>query len=178
MIKKSLLFITLTFIMVLSSLPMTAFADGAKKPNRNKSDSSHSSSCEIKDHGPEPYTLKLDELANSNTNFRAAVWTGDLLQLTIMSIEPHSEIGLEEHSDTDHFFYIVEGTGLVQMGAKDAKLNKKDIGPGSGIFVPKGKWHNIINNGSNPLKVLVVYAPPQHDHGTVHKTKAEAEIEP
>jgi len=172
-LKKALLSITLVLAIIMSVFPVNAYADGAKNPDRNKSDvSSH----KPKDHGPEPYTLNIAELASLNKNFREAVWTGDLLQLIVMSIEPEGEIGLEEHSDTDHFFYVVEGTGLVEMGEKDTNVHySKPIEPGSGIFVPKGEWHNIINKGSKPLKILVIYAPPHHEHGTVHKTKAEAE---
>jgi len=161
--KKSFLSIALALLMIVS-IPMTALADGAKNPDKRK------------DHGPEPYTLNLAELAKMNTHFREAVWTGDLLQLVLMSLQPQEEIGLEEHSDTDHFFYVVEGTGIIQMGEKDTNINySESIAPGCGIFVPKGEWHNIINNGSTPLKILVLYAPPHHEHGTVHKTKAEAE---
>jgi len=62
------------------------------------------------------------------------------------------------------------------MGPEDTNINySKSIEPGCGIFVPKGEWHNFINNGSDPLKLLVLYAPPHHDHGIVHATKAEAE---
>lgn len=32
----------------------------------------------------------------------------------------------------------------------------------------------ISNTGSIPLKVYVIYAPPEHPYGTVHGTKAIA----
>ena len=165
MLKKLILSIILVLSMIVS-IPMIALADGAKNPDK----------YEPKDHGPEPYTLDLAELAKTSKNFREAVWTGDLLQLVLMSLKPQEEIGLEKHDDTDHFFYVVEGTGIIQMGEEDTNIKySKSIAPGSGIFVPKGEWHNIINDGSKPLKILVLYAPPHHEHGTVHKTKAEAE---
>ena len=42
-------------------------------------------------------------------------------------------------------------------------------------MIPAGKWHNIINAGNTPLKVYVIYAPPEHPKGTVHPTKADVE---
>lgn len=42
------------------------------------------------------------------------------------------------------------------------------------IFVPAGKWHNIVNKGDKPLKLYSIYAPAEHPHGTVHKTQQEA----
>ncbi|MNE69886.1 Cupin domain protein [compost metagenome] len=42
------------------------------------------------------------------------------------------------------------------------------------ILIPAGKWHNLTNLGTTPLKVYVIYAPPEHPYGTVHETKADA----
>jgi mannose-6-phosphate isomerase-like protein (cupin superfamily) len=52
---------------------------------------------------------------------------------------------------------------------------KKPIKPGSGVFIPAGTWHNIVNTGDTPLKLFTVYAPPHHPHGTVHETKEIAD---
>ena len=35
--------------------------------------------------------------------------------------------------------------------------------------------HNLINTGTEPLKLFTVYSPPQHAAGTVHATKMEAD---
>jgi mannose-6-phosphate isomerase-like protein (cupin superfamily) len=45
---------------------------------------------------------------------------------------------------------------------------------GYAIMIPAGKWHNVTNIGNVPLKVYVIYAPPEHPFGTVHETKADA----
>jgi len=132
----------------------------------------------LADHGPEPYSVKLSRVAKKNPNYRAAVWTGKELQLTVMSIPRQGEIGLEMHGDTDQFIYIVEGSGTVQMGPARDKLNySAPVTRGSGVFVPLGTWHNIVNGGCGDLKVFTVYAPPHHPHGTVHKTKAIADAQ-
>ena len=36
---------------------------------------------------------------------------------------------------------------------------------------------NLINIGCTPLKLYSIYAPPEHPHGTVHKTKEDAEMD-
>lgn len=43
------------------------------------------------------------------------------------------------------------------------------------IFVPTGTWHNVVNKGRCPLKLYSIYTPPHHLHGTVHRTKADAD---
>ena len=45
------------------------------------------------------------------------------------------------------------------------------------IMIPAGKWHNITNVGNRPIKVYVVYAPPEHPKGTIHETKADAQAD-
>ncbi|NMA53071.1 MAG: cupin domain-containing protein, partial [Peptococcaceae bacterium] len=64
---------------------------------------------------------------------------------------------------------------LVQMGyRRDAMNLQANVSDDDAIIVPAGIWHNIINKGNVPLKLYSIYAPPQHPHGTIHKTKAEA----
>ena len=43
------------------------------------------------------------------------------------------------------------------------------------IVVPAGVWHNVVNTGSEDLKLYSLYSPPEHPDGTVHVTKADAE---
>ena len=50
----------------------------------------------------------------------------------------------------------------------------RDVEDDYAIFVPAGKWHNIVNKGDKPLKLYSIYAPAEHPHGTVHKTQQEA----
>lgn len=130
----------------------------------------------MKDQGPKPYVVNIEQETVDNENFRTALWTGSFLQTTLMSIEPGSEIGLEVHHDTDQFLRVEAGIGLVQMGDSAESLDfEQNIEHDDAIFVPTGKWHNITNTGDTPLKVYSIYAPAHHPHGTVHATKAEAD---
>ncbi|MEW9121059.1 MAG: cupin domain-containing protein [Thermotaleaceae bacterium] len=133
-------------------------------------------SDKIKDYGPYPYVVNIEEATKENHTFRTALWTGTYLQLTLMSIGVGEDIGLEMHPDVDQFIRIEEGEGLVQMGDAKHNLNfVKKVYDDFAIFVPAGKWHNLTNTGHKPLKVYSIYAPPEHPRGTVHETKAIAE---
>ena len=46
---------------------------------------------------------------------------------------------------------------------------------GTGVIVPAGARHNVINRGSAPLKLYTLYGPPEHKDGITQSTKAEAE---
>lgn len=129
---------------------------------------------ELKDVGPNPFTLDIEEATKENNNFRTTLWTGDLMQLTVMSIPVGGDVGLEVHGDTDQFLRLEQGKGRVEMGPTETEVTfTQDVEDDWAIIVPKGVWHNIINTGSEPMKLYSLYAPPHHPHGTVHATQAD-----
>ena len=105
-----------------------------------------------------------------NHDFRRVLYTGRHIQLVLMSLEPGEEIGEEVHESTDQFFRVEEGRGETVIDGRASP-----IGSGMALLIPAGARHNIRNTGQKPLKVYTLYAPPQHEDGTVHHTRAEAE---
>lgn len=129
----------------------------------------------LKDYGPNPLVIDISEATEKNNAFRSALWTGNHLQVTLMSIKPSEDIGLELHRDTDQFIRVEEGRGIVKMGKTKDKLDfQVNIKEDMAIIVPAGTWHNVVNTGNKPLKVYSIYAPPHHPKDTIHMTKADA----
>jgi len=144
-----------------------------EKENAPRSDAFNE--ADIKDYGPNPFTVNIAKVARQNKTYRTALWTGKHFQVTVMSINVGDDIGLEVHPATDQFIRIEEGQGLVQMGDSKDKLDfRAEVYDDYAIMIPAGKWHNLTNTGNKPLKIYVIYAPPEHPHGTVHETKAMA----
>lgn len=128
----------------------------------------------FKDYGPKPYLVNIDQSTKENNNFRTALWTGDYLQVTLMSINVGDDIGLEIHSDTDQFIRIEDGRGIVKMGKYKENMDfQASVENDFAIMIPAGTWHNIINTGNKPLKVYSIYAPPHHKHGVIHVYKED-----
>jgi mannose-6-phosphate isomerase-like protein (cupin superfamily) len=129
----------------------------------------------LKDYGPGPLVFDIEKATEQNDTYRTALWTGDHLQLTLMSIGVGGDIGVEMHPDIDQFIRIEQGRGLVRMGYQRDNLNMQaEVTEGDAIIVPAGTWHNVVNTGNIPLKLYSIYAPPKHPYGTIQKTKAEA----
>ncbi|PAF36007.1 cupin [Terribacillus saccharophilus] len=130
---------------------------------------------QIHDHGNSPHVVDIEQATENNRFFRTAIWTGKHLQVTLMSIRPGEDIGLERHPNVDQFLRIESGHGLVQMGPRKDNLQYQQyVQDDYAIFVPAGTWHNVINAGRTPLKLYTIYAPPEHPYGTVHRTKQDA----
>lgn len=45
------------------------------------------------------------------------------------------------------------------------------------IIVPAGTQHQFVTVGDQPLEVITIYSPAEHDPRTVHKTKEEGDKE-
>jgi mannose-6-phosphate isomerase-like protein (cupin superfamily) len=103
-----------------------------------------------------------------NKDFRRVLFTGENMQLVVMTLGPGEDIGEEVH-DVDQFFRFEKGTGKVIIN--ETEYNVKD---GSSVIIPAGSTHNIINDGSGSLHMYTIYAPPHHKDGTRHTTKEEA----
>ena len=155
-------------------VPYTTLFDEMNHDSRLDSSQLEMSNNQIvlKDYGPKPLVVNIDNASKQNNNFRTGLWTGGHLQVTLMSINVGDDIGLEVHPDTDQFIRIEDGQGLVKMGRSkdnlDFEANARDD---FAIMIPAGVWHNVINTGNKPLKVYAIYAPPEHPHGVVHVTK-------
>src|SRR5689334_16854438 len=111
------------------------------------------------------------KLTKDNTLFRAELITGEYCQVVLMNIPAHGEIGTEVH-DVDQLLIFLEGTGeaVLEGGIRTIK-------PGDLVFVPAGTEHNFLNRGTGDLKLFTIYSPPEHEPGTAHRTKAEADKE-
>ena len=59
--------------------------------------------------------------------------------------------------------------------SEDAVSEHGKVSADMAILVPAGTWHNFVNNGTEDLKLYSLYSPAEHDPGTIHVTKAEAD---
>lgn len=118
----------------------------------------------------------IEEATTANDTFRTVLFTGERLQLTVMSLEPGEEIGVEMHDHLDQFIRIEEGTGRVTFGPSEHEIAEThEVEDDWAVIIPGGTWHNVINTGDGTLKLYSIYTPPEHPDGTVHATKAEAD---
>lgn len=117
----------------------------------------------------------IEEATTGNTYFREVLFTGATMQLTVMSLKPGEEIGVEMHDHRDQFIRVESGRATVTMGpSEDEVAETHHLEDDWAVVVPGGTWHNVINNGDAELKLYSIYAPPEHPDGTVHETKADA----
>ena len=116
------------------------------------------------------YNENIETLTTANADFRRVLYTGNHLQLVLMTLKPGEEIGEEVHAGRDQFFRFEEGEGVVDIDGVENKVED-----GSGVIVPSGARHNVRNTGDKLLKLYSIYGPPEHQDGIVQSTRADAE---
>lgn len=115
-----------------------------------------------------PYVDNIEETTIANEDFRKVVYTGPNSQLVFMSLLPGEDIGSEVHT-VDQFFRIESGNGVSIIEGKEYQIMD-----GTALLIPAGLEHNIMNSGTEPLRLYTLYSPPNHIDGRVHKTKQDA----
>lgn len=115
------------------------------------------------------YSLDLEELTKSNTDYRRVLYTGINQQFVLMSIPPLDTIHMEIHESHDQFIRIEQGEGNAIMGISTYKLKDN-----SGFIIPAGTPHQIINTSkTEPLKLYTIYSPPEHPDKLIQKTNPD-----
>lgn len=118
------------------------------------------------------FTQNIEKDTLENNNFRKVIWTGDHMQLVLMSLAPNEDIGAEIHPLVDQFFRVEQGQAKAVVAGEEIALTEDSV-----LIVPAGAEHNITNTGTDVLKIYTIYTPPNHIDGRVHPTKADAEAD-
>lgn len=119
--------------------------------------------------GKKGFKTNIEEDTINNTNFRKVLYTGEHLQLVLMTLKANEEIGMETHTTIDQFFRFESGSGQCIING-----NEYDVKDGDCVIIPAGSEHNIINTGQEPFTMYTIYTPPNHKDGVIFATKEDA----
>ena len=77
------------------------------------------------------------------------------------SLEPGAETARHHHRETEELYFVLEGTGLMELDGTTA-----DVGPGDAILIPPGARHQLRASEAGPLRFLCCCAPPYRHEDT------------
>ncbi len=77
------------------------------------------------------------------------------VRLSITLVELNTNGMQKSHRHVpEQIYYILEGTGLMQVGNE-----KEQVTAGDCIFIPSTEVHGLMNSGNRPLKYLSACSP-------------------
>lgn len=118
------------------------------------------------------YQSNAFDEARSNKLFRKVLFTGERSQLVVMSIPPGDSVGEEVHEHVEQTLFFLSGEGRAELDGKTTEVRAGDA-----VVVTPGTRHNFVNTGTEPLRIVTVYAPPNHIDKRVHATHADADAD-
>lgn len=86
---------------------------------------------------------------------KIALATTERIQLDLYCVAPGQGQKAHTHAAQDKVYYVLKGTGRFSLGGKEETLAS-----GEALVAPAGVEHGLVNDGTDPLVVLVVIAPP------------------
>ena len=164
---RATLFSTAVFLAVLSSCT-NAPKEQTEMDDPGKIAVASDQSANLKKKG---FKINMERDAVENSNYRKVLYTGEHMQLVLMSIKPGDEIGNEIHLKSDQFFRFESGKGKCTVNETVYEVSAGDV-----VLVPAGAKHNVINTDlTTDLKLYTIYAAPNHKDGIIRSTKKEAD---
>lgn len=103
----------------------------------------------------------IARLISRNATFRSDkhgkqdLLRGEFLYAGLNTFEPGQVQAVHSHNGQDKLYYVVEGTGVVEVGGEVSTVHATDL-----VLAPSGVPHGIVNPGPGRLIVMVVFGPP------------------
>ena len=86
---------------------------------------------------------------------KIALATTDRCQLDLYCVAAGQSQKAHTHDDQDKIYYVLEGIGRFTLGEAEQRLSA-----GEALVAAAGIPHGLVNDGPEPLLVLVVVTPP------------------
>lgn len=81
------------------------------------------------------------------------------IDVHVNAIHPDTSPGPRHyHSGNENAYFVLSGEGLIGVGR-----DEYTVGTGDFIFIPPGVPHFVHNAGSDPLRLIEIYAPATVD---------------
>jgi len=101
---------------------------------------------------------------------------GVRMSMLVEDLPANTLIRVHLHEREDEIIFIRMGTGIATLGDKEIP-----VGPGAIIYVPKGTWHGLRNNGPEVLGMNATYSPPGFEQNAIQRlrrpNRTPAEVE-
>ena len=68
--------------------------------------------------------------------------------MRLFEIQPGGYTPLHQH-DWEHEVFVLEGRGVTKDKVDEKSFNEQDI-----FFIPPMEWHQFVNTGDKPLKII------------------------
>jgi mannose-6-phosphate isomerase-like protein (cupin superfamily) len=70
------------------------------------------------------------------------------------TLPPGAAVAPHHHREIEEIYYLLSGKGVMTVGEQ-----RREVGPGDAVYVPRNHRHTLENTGTEPIKLLLVCGP-------------------
>ncbi|HLH71972.1 MAG TPA: cupin domain-containing protein [Chloroflexota bacterium] len=78
----------------------------------------------------------------------------------LVILEPGKGHTRHNHPGVEEILYVVSGTGVQMVEDAEGHPMRKTVTTGDLVQIPADVYHETINTGWEPMRILAVYSPP------------------
>ena len=78
----------------------------------------------------------------------------------LVILEPGKGHTRHNHPGVEEILYVVSGTGLQMVEDAEGRPVRRPVSAGELVQIPADVFHETINTGWEPMRILAVYSPP------------------
>jgi oxalate decarboxylase/phosphoglucose isomerase-like protein (cupin superfamily) len=77
----------------------------------------------------------------------------------VVDLPPGKGHTRHNHPGAEEIIFVIAGQGEQMVEDPAGNPVTVQVGPGSTVFVPEGRFHSTLNTGAAPMQLFVVYSP-------------------
>ncbi len=81
------------------------------------------------------------------------------ISTAVAILNPGQGHSRHNHPEAEEVIYVLAGTGEQMVEDQDGRPQVRTVGPGTTVYVPKGRFHSTLNLGTEPMRILVAFSP-------------------
>ncbi len=78
----------------------------------------------------------------------------------VVILEPGKGHTRHNHPGVEEILYVISGTGIQMVEDAEGQPMRRAVAAGDLVHIPADVFHETINTGWEPMRILAVYSPP------------------
>ena len=81
------------------------------------------------------------------------------ISTAVAVLNPGQGHSRHNHPEAEEVIYVLTGTAEQMVEDENGQPLVRTVGPGTTIYVPKGRFHSTLNLGTEPMRIFVAFSP-------------------
>ena len=81
------------------------------------------------------------------------------ISAAVAVLNPGQGHARHNHPEAEEVIHVLSGTGEQMIEDEDGTPITRAIGPGTTVYVPRGRFHATLNRGEGPMRIFVAFSP-------------------